>query len=90
MNFFSAMWIEYFFIFLKTRFICTYGTHIIVEMGLGGQDVICVKQNHHSTVSPTDVKIHLEDLGDLLFSDGRGASPLNQKTRGKNKVNNFI
>ncbi|KAH0464507.1 hypothetical protein IEQ34_007293 [Dendrobium chrysotoxum] len=69
-----------------SRFIRTYGTHIIVEMGLGGQDVICVKQNHVSSVSPTDVKIHLEDLGDLLFSDGRGASPLNQKTRGKNKV----
>lgn len=70
-----------------SRFIRTYGTHIIVEMGIGGQDVICVKQNHVSNVSPTDVKIHLEDLGDLLFSDGRGASPLNQKTRGgKNKV----
>lgn len=57
-----------------------------MEIGLGGQDVICVKQNHVSTVSPTDVKIHLEDLGDLLFSDRNGASSLNQKTRGKNKV----
>lgn len=66
------------------RFIRTYGTHMIVELGFGGQDVICIRQNHFSTISPADLKAHLEDLGDCLFTDGRGASPLNHMTRGGN------
>ncbi|KAK3154102.1 hypothetical protein QOZ80_2BG0186090 [Eleusine coracana subsp. coracana] len=68
-------------------FIKTYGTHIIVEMAIGGQDVICVKQNHSSTVSTADLKLHLEDLGDFLFSDGKNHSPIHRKTKdGKSKV----
>lgn len=57
-------------------------------MAVGGQDVICIKQTHSSTVSPAELKVHLEDLGDVLFSDGRNLSPLHRKGRkGKNKVN---
>ncbi|EAZ23020.1 hypothetical protein OsJ_06716 [Oryza sativa Japonica Group] len=70
-----------------SRFIKTYGTHIIVEMAVGGQDVICVKQSPSSTISSADLKLHLEDLGDFLFSDGRNHSPIHRKTRdGKSKV----
>ncbi|AQK52638.1 MACPF domain-containing protein At1g14780 [Zea mays] len=68
-------------------FIKNYGTHIIVEMGIGGQDVICVKQSHSSTISTVDLKLHLEDLGDFLFSDGKNHSPIHRKTKdGKSKV----
>ncbi|CAO2045786.1 unnamed protein product [Urochloa humidicola] len=68
-------------------FIKTYGTHIIIEVAIGGQDVICVKQSHSSTVSAADLKLHLEDLGDFLFSDGKNHSPIHRKTKdGKSKV----
>ncbi|XP_072952920.1 MACPF domain-containing protein At4g24290-like [Typha angustifolia] len=70
-----------------SRFIQTYGTHIIIEMAVGGQDVVCVRQSPSSTISSADLKVHLEDLGDFLFSDGRNLSPLHRKTReGKSKV----
>ncbi|CAI0453108.1 unnamed protein product [Linum tenue] len=55
---------------MLSRFICTYGTHIIVGMAIGGQDVICVRQKHSSTIAPADIRKHLEDLGDFLFSGG--------------------
>lgn len=72
---------------LLSRFIRTYGTHIVVEMAVGGQDVICIKQTHNSTIPSSELKLHLEDLGDILFSDGKSFSPLHRKGReGKNKV----
>ncbi|GJU68243.1 protein GFS12 isoform X1 [Tanacetum coccineum] len=52
------------------QFIQTYMTHIIVGMGVGGLDVICVKQKPSSTISPTDLRGYLEDLRDCMFSDG--------------------
>ncbi|KAK7387594.1 hypothetical protein VNO78_28506 [Psophocarpus tetragonolobus] len=70
-----------------TRFIETYGTHIIIGMAVGGQDVICIKQKHSSKVPPGDLRRHLENLGDFLFSDLR--SPSQQQTNpteGKQKV----
>ncbi|KAM0052893.1 putative MACPF domain-containing protein CAD1/NSL1 [Helianthus debilis subsp. tardiflorus] len=72
---------------LLARFIQTYGTHIIVGMGVGGQDVICVKQKPSSTISPTELRGYLEDLGDCLFSDGASPSLPERKTKdGKRKV----
>ncbi|KAJ6845367.1 MACPF domain-containing protein-like [Iris pallida] len=72
---------------LLAKFIKTFGTHIIVEISVGGQDVVCVKQSHSSTMPSSELKLHLEDLGDFLFSDGRNLSPLHRKTReGKAKV----
>lgn len=72
---------------VNVRFIKTYGTHIIVEMAIGGQDVICVKQSHSSTVSAADLKLHMEDLGDFLFSGMKNHSPIHRKTKdGKSKV----
>lgn len=56
-------------------------------MAIGGQDVICVRQSPSSTISSAELKVHLEDLGDYLFSDGNSLSPLHRKNReGKNKV----
>jgi hypothetical protein len=57
-------------------------------MAVGGQDVICVKQKHSSKVSPGDLRRHLEDLGDFLFSDLRSPSLLERKstTEAKQKV----
>jgi hypothetical protein len=49
-------------------------------MAVGGQDVICVKQKHSSKVPPGDLRRHLEDLGDFLFSDLRSPSLLERKT----------
>ncbi|MQL68700.1 hypothetical protein Taro_001003 [Colocasia esculenta] len=70
-----------------SRFIKTFGTHIIVGVAIGGQDVICIRQKHSSSIPSTDLKLHLEDLGDFLFSDGKSLSPLHRKTReGKQKV----
>ncbi|MED6149945.1 hypothetical protein PIB30_067437 [Stylosanthes scabra] len=71
------------------RFIETYGTHIIVGMAVGGQDVICVKQKNSSKISPSDLRRHLEELGDFMFSDLRSPSLLERKTTrtdGKQKV----
>ncbi|XP_020229817.1 MACPF domain-containing protein At4g24290 isoform X2 [Cajanus cajan] len=70
-----------------SRFIQTYGTHIIVGMAVGGQDLICVKQKHSSKIPPGDLRRHLEDLGDFLFSDVRSPSLLQRKAAdGKQKV----
>ncbi|KAL9411426.1 hypothetical protein AB3S75_045090 [Citrus x aurantiifolia] len=69
------------------RFIQTYGTHIIVGMAVGGQDLICVRQKPSSAIPPADLRRYLEDLGDYLFSDGKSPSFLERKTRdGKQKV----
>ncbi|KAF6144266.1 hypothetical protein GIB67_024493 [Kingdonia uniflora] len=62
-----------------SRFIQMYGTHIIIGMAVGGQDVICVKQKPSSTICPADLKGHLEDLGDFWFSDGCTLSPKKTK-----------
>ncbi|CAI0397734.1 unnamed protein product [Linum tenue] len=69
------------------RFIRTYGTHIIVGMAIGGQDVICVRQKHSSTIPPADLRKHLEDLGDFLFSDRKSPSLMQRNAKdGKQKV----
>lgn len=68
------------------RFIRTFGTHIIVGMAVGGQDLVCVKQNSSSPVPASELRQHLEDLGDFLFSDGNSPSLLQRKCRdGKQK-----
>ncbi|XP_077227379.1 MACPF domain-containing protein At1g14780-like [Tasmannia lanceolata] len=72
---------------LLSRFIQTYGTHILVGMTIGGQDIVCVRQKPSSSIPPAELKGHLEDLGDYLFSDGRDLSPRHRKTReGKHKA----
>lgn len=49
--------------------------------------MVCVRQTHSSPVSTADLKMHLEDLGNILFEDGTGLSPVHRQNReGKNKV----
>ena len=61
-------------------------------MAVGGQDIICVKQNHSSKVPPGDLRRHLENLGDFLFSDLKSPSQQqrNSTPEGKQKVMKYI
>ncbi|WCJ27523.1 MAC/Perforin domain-containing protein [Euphorbia peplus] len=63
------------------RFIRTFGTHIIVGMAVGGQDLICVRQQPTSPIPPADLRKYLEDLGDFLFSDNRSPTLIQRNTR---------
>ncbi|KAF9612097.1 hypothetical protein IFM89_038076 [Coptis chinensis] len=69
-----------------SRFIQRYGTHIVVGMAVGGQDVVCVRQKPSSSIPAPDLKAHLEDLGDSWFSDGRSLSPHQRQSKEKQKV----
>ncbi|KAL8481058.1 hypothetical protein ACS0TY_027549 [Phlomoides rotata] len=66
-----------------SRFIQTYGTHIVVGMAVGGQDLLCVKQRPSSPIPPAELKGYLEELGDCLFSDTN--SPILERTSKDNK-----
>ncbi|GAB4844036.1 hypothetical protein Ancab_014001 [Ancistrocladus abbreviatus] len=68
-----------------SRFIQKYGTHIIVGMAVGGQDLVCVRQQHKSPFPPAELRANLEDLGDALFSDGDYPSIIQTKTRDRRK-----
>ncbi|XP_073011079.1 MACPF domain-containing protein At1g14780 isoform X1 [Typha latifolia] len=57
------------------RFIENYGTHIIVGLSMGGQDVINVRQEKSSLLSPSEIKEHLDKLGHQIFT-GTCALPL--------------
>lgn len=50
------------------RFIETYGTHIIVGVSIGGQDVVYLRQDQSSNLQPSQLKRHLDELGDQLFT----------------------
>lgn len=52
-----------------SRFIETYGTHVVVGLAVGGQDLLCVKQRSSSPIPSAELKGYLEELGDCLFSD---------------------
>jgi len=58
------------------RFIKTYGTHIIVGLEVGGHDVVFVRQNHSSTIPAFELKRHLENLGDQLFTESCNLLPM--------------
>lgn len=65
------------------RFIEKYGTHIIVGLSIGGQDMVLVKQDASSDLGPTELKNHLDDLGDQLFTGTCKISQLPSKTKEK-------
>lgn len=69
------------------RFIETYGTHIIVGVSIGGQDVAFVRQDQSSNLHPSEIKKHLDELGDQLFT-GTCTLPLSRckSKEQKNKV----
>ncbi|XP_062222086.1 MACPF domain-containing protein At1g14780-like isoform X2 [Phragmites australis] len=68
------------------RFIEKYGTHVIVGLSMGGQDVVCVKQDRSSPLSPSEIKEHLDRLGDQLFTGACPVPPLHCKSKDKFKI----
>ncbi|KAJ4960507.1 hypothetical protein NE237_020417 [Protea cynaroides] len=60
------------------RFIENYGTHIIVGLEIGGLDVVLVRQDKSSTLQTSELKKHLDELGDQLFT---GTCPLSFSTK---------
>uniref|UniRef100_A0A2P2K8V4 Uncharacterized protein MANES_17G085300 n=1 Tax=Rhizophora mucronata TaxID=61149 RepID=A0A2P2K8V4_RHIMU len=50
------------------RFIEKYGTHIVVGLGIGGSDLVLVRQDRSSNMGPSELKEHLDDLGDQIFT----------------------
>ncbi|KAK8526137.1 hypothetical protein V6N12_020618 [Hibiscus sabdariffa] len=60
------------------RFIEKYGTHVIVGLSIGGQDVVLVRQDKSSDLQPSQLKKHLDDLGDQLFT---GTCSFNPNTK---------
>lgn len=69
------------------RFIEKYGTHIIVGLSMGGQDVVLVRQDKSSKLGPAELKKNLDDLGDQLFTGTCSFSPLHCKGKdAKHKV----
>jgi hypothetical protein len=65
------------------RFIEKYGTHIIVGLSIGGQDILLVKQDKSSELGPSELKKHLDELGDQLFTGTCNFSPHYSKSKEK-------
>lgn len=63
------------------RFIENYGTHIVVGLSIGGQDVVLVKQDTSSNLEPSELKKHLDELGDQLFTGTCNFSPFLSKSK---------
>lgn len=61
------------------RFIEKYGTHIIVGLGIGGQDTVVVRQDKTSNLEASELKKSLDELGDQLFNGTCNFTPKNQK-----------
>lgn len=58
------------------RFIDKYGTHIIVGVKMGGNDVIHIKQLQKSNLQPTEVQKLLKQLADERFSEDVNGSQI--------------
>lgn len=50
------------------RFIEKFGTHILVGLSIGGKDLVLVKQDVSSSLEPSELKRHLDELGNQLFT----------------------
>ncbi|XP_020576241.1 MACPF domain-containing protein At1g14780-like [Phalaenopsis equestris] len=68
-----------------TRFIENYGTHIIVGLSVGGQDVVYVRQDQSSDLSSSELKQNLGQLGDQLFTGTCALPPLHYRSKDYNK-----
>ena len=72
-------------------FIKKYGTHIVVGVSMGGQDVVYVKQEKSSPLTESEIKEHLEKLGDQLFTGTCAVRPSHCKSRDhKTKVRKIL
>ncbi|XP_078159854.1 MAC/Perforin domain-containing protein [Carex rostrata] len=65
-------------------FIENYGTHVVVGLSMGGQDVVYVKQDKSSQLPLYEIKYNLDKLGDQLFT-GICTLPLQQRKSKENK-----
>ncbi|XP_065856968.1 MACPF domain-containing protein At1g14780 isoform X2 [Euphorbia lathyris] len=68
------------------RFIEKYGTHIVVGLGIGGEDMVLVRQDTCSNLGPSELKQHLNDLADQLFTGTCNFSPNSNSKDHKNKA----
>lgn len=70
------------------RFIEKYGTHIVVGLSVGGQDVLLVRQDKSSTMEASQLKQHIDELGDQLFTGSCTFSSIHAKSKEhkRNKV----
>ncbi|MFQ6629362.1 hypothetical protein Gotur_006616 [Gossypium turneri] len=68
------------------RFIEKYGTHVIVGLSIGGQDVVLVRQDKSSNLQPSQLKKHLDDLGDQLFTGTCSFAPNTKNQRLKTNL----
>lgn len=69
--------------FFPIRFIEKFGTHILVGLSIGGKDLLLVKQEVSSNLSPSDLKNHLDELGDQLFTGTCNFLPKNKEQKHK-------
>lgn len=67
-------------------FIEKYGTHVIVGLSMGGQDVVYVRQHASSPLSPSEIRAHLDKLGDQLFTGACAVPPPHLKSKSKHKM----
>ena len=65
-------WNVFLIVHVHSRFIETFGTHIVVGVKMGGKDVIYMKQQHSSTLQPADIQKKLKDMADKRFLDANG------------------
>ncbi|EOY01376.1 hypothetical protein QUC31_013826 [Theobroma cacao] len=65
------------------RFIEKYGTHVIVGLSIGGRDVVLVRQDKSSNLEPSQLKKHLDDLGDQLFTGTCSFTPKTKEQKQK-------
>ncbi|CAM0944295.1 unnamed protein product [Alopecurus aequalis] len=70
----------------QSCFIEKYGTHVIVGLSMGGQDVVYVRQDASSALSPSEIRAHLDRLGDQLFTGSCAVPPPHSKSRSKFKM----
>ncbi|KAL2254295.1 MACPF domain-containing protein At4g24290 isoform X1 [Sesamum indicum] len=61
------------------RFINKYGTHVIVGVKMGGKDVIYMKQQHSSSLQPSDVQKRLKVIADKRFLDANAQNELDSE-----------
>jgi hypothetical protein len=48
--------------------------------------MVCVRQTHSSPISTANLKMHLEDIGNILFDDATRSPVHRQNREGNNKV----
>lgn len=85
--FFRTHWIS--ILLPYSRFIETYGTHVIVGVKMGGKDVVYMKQQHSSTLQQIEVQQKLKDLADKMLIEETRHKTHNDRLNKNEKVSNI-